>query len=370
MTDEEKKRGIKIKGLGIKVEKDKRKTRKIKIKDFKGMKITVERETDPKLTEIPSSGQDDLSIQSLSEFEIKEKKAPSIKISKFNKLTVKDKYKPLTKSSFQSLMELISGKIYNSLNFINSLFEFYTFCKAKRNHDEVISVLNDLANEAKNSFPDLDMTLKINNLTKSLHEFEQEECSFRSSFDLQYNAINWCHEILKFGENNAKLYMNSKTVGTSSEIVKKIEWSLSTIESNLLNIENQYFSDILTHLMVIYKTNGIVLIANSFIEEEMGSGDLIGGFLTAIQSFGIEISKRDTPMKRLKYEDFEIEIKDGDFVRIALILQGEPIPLVDKQINDFCKKFESKYYSDLSDFSGDITKFQEETPEIIKGIFP
>ncbi|MFX0136229.1 MAG: hypothetical protein ACFFDN_21495 [Candidatus Hodarchaeota archaeon] len=308
----------------------------------------------------------DLKIQSIDEFEVKEKKAPSIKISKFKKLKVKDSYQPLTKSSFQSLMSLISGKIYNSFNFINSLFDFYSYCDSTHTLSDIISSLDNLVIDAKKSFPDLDIFNTINNIKQKLIGTQQEVCSKRIMLDLQFNMINLGHQILAFGENNAKLYSNS--VDSNQEIVKKIDWSLDRIKDNLFSLEKQYISNILTHIMVLIKTSGVVITAYSFIDEDL-EGDLIGGFLTAIQSFGLEISKKETPMRKLSYQDFEIEIEDGKYVRIALILQGEPIPLVTQQLSEFCKKFETHFDSILQDFRGDISIFVKETPSLISEIF-
>ena len=52
------------------------------------------------------------------------------------------------------------------------------------------------------------------------------------------------------------------------------------------------------------------MYTHNFTEKTLDS-DLIGGFLSAIQSFGAEISKEETTMKKLSYEHFEIELLEG-----------------------------------------------------------
>ncbi|MFX1452572.1 MAG: hypothetical protein ACFFCM_17170, partial [Promethearchaeota archaeon] len=240
------------------------------------------------------------------------------------------------------------------------------YCNSTNTLTEIISSLDDLSDEAIKHFPDLDFYEKINRLKQKLIDSGLETCSKRSMIDLQYNSINLARKVLAFGENNAKLYSN--TVDKSQEIVKKIDWSLNRIKDNLITLEKQYIANILTHLMVIVKSSGVVLTAYSFIDEEL-DGDLIGGFLTAIQSFGLEISKKETPMKRLSYHDFEIEIEDGKYVRIALILLGEPTPLITQELFEFCKRFELKFESILQDFQGNISEFEKETPSLINEIF-
>jgi len=328
----------------------------------------IDSELSNKSTNSSINSMDDLKIKSISEFEVKEKRTPSIKISKFKKLMVNDDYKPLKKSSFQSLIELISGKIYNSLNFISELFEFYSLCDNQNEIEKIISSLNNLVLISRKNFPDLDISTNIEEIKQIFQNSNIEKFSLRDKLDLQFNSINWAHDILKFGENNAKLYINSNTAESNPKILKKLEWSFNRTKENLLNLEKRYISNILTHLMVITKISGVVLTAYSFIEEEL-EGDLIGGFLTAIQSFGLEISKKETPMKKLSYQDFEIELEDGEYVRIALISQGQPIPLLRQKLTEFCNRFESYFHSDLENFHGDITEFKEKTPKIINEIF-
>jgi len=281
---------------------------------------------------------------------------------------VKDTYKPLTKSSFQSLIELISGKVYNSLNFITVLFDFFSFCNSEQEPEKYLSPINNLITFSQRNFPELDLHSDIKNIKDRLINTEQTKISLRNKIDLQYNTINWATEILNFGENNAQLYMSSNSFESNPEIIKKIEWSFNRIKNNLNNIKKQYISNILTHLMVLQKNSGVVLSAISFIEEEL-EGDLVGGFLTAIQSFGLEISKKETSMKKLSYQDFEIEIEDGNIIRVALILRGEPIPLLSEKLITFCKKFESDFSSELQNFTGDISAFIDRAPKIINEIF-
>lgn len=262
----------------------------------------------------------------------------------------------------------MGGKIYNSFNYINSLFDFYSFCNSKHAKNEISSVLNKLVLEAKTNFPDLNISSLINSIKQKFEKSKQDEDSFRNRIDLQFYTIDWCRQMLVFGETNAKLY--AKSVDSNQNIVRKTDWSLQRIKDNLNTIEKQYISNILTHIMVLLKTSGVVLSVYSFADGKMLDSDLIGGFLTAIQSFGMEISKKETStMKKISYQDFEIEIEDGDFVRIALILQGLPIPLVYQKLSDFCKKFESQFNNELKNFKGDISVFEREVNSIINEIF-
>ncbi|MHA1384907.1 MAG: hypothetical protein ACTSR3_14255, partial [Candidatus Helarchaeota archaeon] len=70
----------------------------------------------------------------------------------------------------------------------------------------------------------------------------------------------------------------------------------------------------------------------------------------------------------LSYEDFEIELREGEFKRAALITTGFPDSLTKKRLDEMLKIFETKFRNVLEDFRGDISIF-EETDEIIKKIF-
>ena len=90
--------------------------------------------------------------------------------------------------------------------------------------------------------------------------------------------------------------------------------------------------------------------------------------MSAIQSFGIEISKKQTPLKRLSYEDFEIELLASKFTTTALILSGHPNKLIINKLKEFVNKFETKYRKELQEFYGNISIF-EETKELIQDVF-
>ncbi|MHC1590625.1 MAG: hypothetical protein ACXQS8_00905, partial [Candidatus Helarchaeales archaeon] len=110
-------------------------------------------------------------------------------------------------------------------------------------------------------------------------------------------------------------------------------------------------------LMIIDRNTGVSIHSHYFTEKELDT-DLVGGFLTAIQSFGMEISEKDTKMKRLAYEHFEIELKTGKFITVALITQGYPDKLTLKRVDDFLDTFEKKYENELENFVGNLTPFE------------
>jgi hypothetical protein len=70
----------------------------------------------------------------------------------------------------------------------------------------------------------------------------------------------------------------------------------------------------------------------------------------------------------MDYYDFKIVITDGDFARVALILDGIPSAGLKENQWQFTRKFEAKFTSDLQQFKGDIKPFRE-TDELVDRMF-
>ncbi|MHA1268236.1 MAG: hypothetical protein ACTSPY_00495 [Candidatus Helarchaeota archaeon] len=138
---------------------------------------------------------------------------------------------------------------------------------------------------------------------------------------------------------------------------------------------NQKFMDILNiqHLMIIYKSNGMTLYDYSF-QERTFDPDLISGFLTAIASFQEKslIKKQSEKSARggfeLTYANFIILVDEGDYVRVALILDQKPSETIRNTLKRFIKEFEIEYTNDLKSFAGYVKAFRK-TSELIVKIF-
>ena len=118
----------------------------------------------------------------------------------------------------------------------------------------------------------------------------------------------------------------------------------------------------ISHIMIIHKEVG-VSIYNKQISLEDIDPDLISGFLQAISQFRSEI-KKDTDSAEGKgfemdYGDFKIVINDGNFIRMALILDGIPSEKLKENQELFIEDFERKFDMILKDFTGDITELRD-----------
>ncbi|KKN06795.1 hypothetical protein LCGC14_1073620 [marine sediment metagenome] len=121
----------------------------------------------------------------------------------------------------------------------------------------------------------------------------------------------------------------------------------------------------ISYIMIIHKDVG-VSIYDKQISLEIDS-DLISGFLSAISQFRTEFKKDSKqasvePAKgkgfEMDYYDFKIVITDGDFVRVALILDGTPSENLKKNQRKFTEQFERRYEANFRNFTGDITAFR------------
>jgi len=181
---------------------------------------------------------------------------------------------------------------------------------------------------------------------------------------LQFDLQTWMESIIIFAETNAKIYYESAIdQATRDEIAREA----IRLKENLYQIALQYSKRILYTLMLIHKNTGLSLFNFNFSEKLLDS-DLISGFLQAISSFGAEISRQETKMKRLSYETFEIELTDGSTTVGALVTSGLPNYLTSTALAQFVQRFETRYKKELEFFSGNVSQFAL-AGELIREIF-
>jgi hypothetical protein len=126
----------------------------------------------------------------------------------------------------------------------------------------------------------------------------------------------------------------------------------------------QILDDLLriSHIMIIHKEAGVVIYDKKVAIEEIDS-DLIGGFLQAISSFRQEIRKdidfeKGTKGFEMDYYDFKIVITDGEYIRVALILDGSPSENLKERQVEFTRAFENKFGKVLQEFDGEIKAYR------------
>ena len=114
-------------------------------------------------------------------------------------------------------------------------------------------------------------------------------------------------------------------------------------------------------LLIIHKESSLVLIQKESGKQNVNA-NLISGFLQAVTNFKYEIKKSEKEQEKkesmmLDYYDYKILIKDGNYIRVALILNSEPSLSLQKTLPNFIDDFEARFGDDLQNFSGDLSDF-------------
>lgn len=112
----------------------------------------------------------------------------------------------------------------------------------------------------------------------------------------------------------------------------------------------------LRYLMVIHNDVGATVYNRKLGTWQMDS-DLIGGFLTAMQDFSLEIKKQRIPIERMEYKEFEIMLEQGKFILVALFIDGKGSDWLRKKQQLYVKKFEKYFESNLKHWKGELTFF-------------
>lgn len=110
------------------------------------------------------------------------------------------------------------------------------------------------------------------------------------------------------------------------------------------------------YLMVIHYRVGASVYSRKLGHWKMDS-DIIGGFLTAMQDFSAEIKKKNIPMKRMEYKEFEILIEQGKYIFAALFVDGKESDWLRKNLQSYVRKFEKFFESSLKQWRGELRTF-------------
>ncbi|MFX1238485.1 MAG: hypothetical protein ACFFAS_15950 [Promethearchaeota archaeon] len=112
----------------------------------------------------------------------------------------------------------------------------------------------------------------------------------------------------------------------------------------------------LRYIIVIHNQVGATIYNRKLGDWQVDS-DLIGGFLTAIQDFSLEIKKKRIPIEKMAYQEFEIMLEQGENILVALFIDGKGSEWIREKQKIFVKKFEKYYLSNLKNWRGELTVF-------------
>ncbi len=261
-------------------------------------------------------------------------------------------------------VEKIKNLIFNGFEFSSRLSELFGFCENQESLDDILLLLRELQIKSESYFKDSKLTDSLNARFTELEQLQGKDIYPRTYLNLQYDVQTWMEAVIVFAETNAKIYYESTIDSYTRD---EIGAGIFKLREDLKRMAIAYSRQILFTLMLIHKNTGLSLFTYNFSEEALDS-DLISGFLTAIQSFGKEVSKQETKMRRLSYEHFEISLTDGDLTVAALTTTGHPNQLTAAAIEKFVQQFEARYRQGLEEFRGNVAQF-DGTKDLVDDIF-
>jgi len=274
-------------------------------------------------------------------------------------------------SKISTTMDAITNKIYNAFEFASRLSELYNLCAEEEALDDILLLLKELNIKLSKYFPDLKITeifrALLTNWISELEKIKGEKIWERTYLNLQYDILNWMDGIITISETNSKTYFDSPTSDRTT--IENIKLGNSQLKKQVDLMNRHYSQRILFALMMVNKTSGLSMYNHNFTEKSLDS-DLIGGFLTAIQSFGTELSSdaKETSMQKLSYQHFEIRLEEGTYTVAALITSGIPNQLTIDRLKIMPQEFEKKFESKLQYFTGDVSAF-DKTKDMVNTIF-
>jgi len=260
----------------------------------------------------------------------------------------------------QLKVEKMGQTILDCFDISERMCRFYECCEEREIIHEITLLLGELIAKIERSFPDLKILEDIKNSLTKLENFRfGDSINDKLAIQLEMNVIDWLKELLKIIQNNAKTYQ--ETFKDQDISFNKIKERIEQLEERINKNEERFSINILRYLMVIDQKSGLTLFNHGFGDFQFDS-DLVSGFLTAIQSFGTEISQKSTQMKKLAYQDFEISMDDGEKIRVALVLAGPITSYLESKLKEFISIFESRFANELQNWSGDVSEFHVMNP--------
>ncbi|MFX0138200.1 MAG: hypothetical protein ACFFDN_31450 [Candidatus Hodarchaeota archaeon] len=268
----------------------------------------------------------------------------------------------------QLKMDKMGQTILDCFDVSERLCRFFQFCENREIIHEINLLLKEIVLKIERSFPDIIFLDEIKKILEKCANFSSgDNIDDKLALEFEYNLLEWLKEIVKIIQTKSKTYQD--TFKDQKDTLENINDKIEKLILKINELERQYSLNILRYLMILHQTSGVSIFSHNFSGIELDS-DLMGGFLTAIQSFGTEISRETTPIKKLEYKAFEISMEDGKFIRAALILVGPITSYLKSKLLEFITEFESKYENHLVNWTGNISLFRgirEFTEELFIG---
>ncbi|NHI92916.1 MAG: hypothetical protein EAX96_10480 [Candidatus Lokiarchaeota archaeon] len=258
-------------------------------------------------------------------------------------------------SKFEEKTAKINQKIHDISAIKNILIEIFNSCEQGGKIEDILSQLIELRTKIIYSYPEIGFINEIQKWINELDEYNEKQKKLveEKSIILEYYLLFWIVELNKIVRYDYETYRDIY----SETQIQDLQGIIEDFYSLFKQIETNYFTRIIQYLMVITKVSGVTIYSHDF-SSNMIEPNLISGFLTAIKTFGMQISQGDTSVTKLEYKDFEIILDDQESITGALILKGPPTQKVINKLREFVKEFCSEFNKELEDFDGDISLFE------------
>jgi hypothetical protein len=128
---------------------------------------------------------------------------------------------------------------------------------------------------------------------------------------------------------------------------QRILTEVKTIFDDAINLE---------HILVLYKGTGTCIFFKSYGSEQIDP-ELIGGFLSAVSSFGKEMSTQ-AALNEISYGDKMLLLADGYLIRVALVLGKNASLILRRHLKEFIEIFENTYKDILPNWRGQLNYFK------------
>ena len=273
-----------------------------------------------------------------------------------------------TQQKLYSKNEKIGKRLRETLELSKILDILIENCENEVTIQEIINVINEIVQRLSNSFGEL-KEIKIMKRFKEklmLKHGIDEKIPIKIQQDIIYNSLSLLERLLEICKSDGKLFLNNIDNEKDLKIQEeKLEELINNFEQHLESHYKRYLNQIVKYIIVIMKSSGLAIITERISGKEF-DGDLISGFIQAIQSFGQEIHENDTSVSKMVYQDFELTMEEGEFIRTAIITSNESINLLINNTKEFVKEFEEKHREDLELFTGNVQKFNKSVALIHK----
>ncbi|TFG04928.1 MAG: hypothetical protein EU536_03475 [Promethearchaeota archaeon] len=262
--------------------------------------------------------------------------------------------------------EKFSQQILSAFELADRLSQLFEYCEMNWNLSEVIILLKEILTRAHRDLPSL--PFEMGHWVADLEQELDPNATIweQTAINLEFEMYN---NLVKVGDViRSNLEMYKGTFQDDLDTIKSIEEKYQQLLLKTAELEQKYSTRILVYLLIIESNSGVTLYEHNFAQKTLDP-DLISGFLTAVQSFGVELtSDQEAGMKKLAYKNFEIELNVGDYIRAALFLTGENTKFLIKKQTELINQFEERYSDKLKEWHGDVSVFSS-AKELIETVF-